>query len=79
MRHAFTVLVVVSVVGTGGQQWKLAIALRDGPPAPGREAAVYDARFIVIVCMPADEHDRALERRLLRRPSFPEWVGPRTR
>jgi 5'-nucleotidase len=68
-----------SVAAVNGQQWKLAITPRAAATAPGRDAALYDARYIVIVPMRADEHDEALEKRFTKRASFPAWVGSRTR
>lgn len=58
--------------GTDGKVWKLAMTPRNPAVEPGRDAALYEARYIVVVPMRADEHDEPLESRLTGQ-SLPTW------
>lgn len=61
-------------VGTNSSRtWRIRVTQKASPPAPNTDQAYYDAGFIVVVPMRADEHDDALLRDLRSTPALPPW------
>jgi 5'-nucleotidase len=60
--------------GGGDQIWRIAVAPSASRPDPATDAGLYEAGYIVVVPMHADEHDDALLRELLEGGGVPEWT-----
>jgi 5'-nucleotidase len=66
--------------GDGMARWALQIPRPIAPTQSTSDAVLYQAGYVVIVPMRADEHDRELMSRLLQQPeSLPGWLAPERR
>ncbi len=57
----------------GSGDWKIRVTPKTSPPAPDTDQAHYDAGFVVVVPMRADEGDGERLRQLRASPAWPPW------
>jgi 5'-nucleotidase len=57
----------------GSRLWRIRLEPKASPPVPDTDQAHYDAGFIVVVPMRADEHDEGLLNRLRNSEALPPW------